>query len=166
MPGRHAKPIQLHLVNGNQSRLTAADIAERKTAEIRFGNKEFVPSDIVKKNKCALKKWNEIIGLYTQYNVDFVSTSDASIIERYCLTYAEYITLQAVRGRIEAMRLNKIETYLEISRLNLESDINKKSELLTKLEDRLILNPLSKIKVVPVQKKAIHEDKNKQLFGE
>jgi len=165
MAGRRAKPIQLQLLEGNPNRLTKKAIEERKEAEIRFGDNAFKMPPLVKKNLHARRKWNEIVDLYTEYNVDFVSTSDATAMERYCLTYAEYVNLQEVRDEITAKGWDKVKTYHAIDELNLENNINKKADLLTKMEDRLILNPLSKIKTVPVKQRQ-SEDKFQQMFGD
>jgi phage terminase small subunit len=91
----------------------------------------------------------EIIGLYTESELDFVSTSDAGLIERYCLTYAEYLSLQDVRDEIVARGWDKVKTYHATDELNLDSNINKKLDQLTRMEDRLYLNPLSKNRNVP-----------------
>jgi len=164
--GRHAQPIQLHIINGNPNRLTKDEIERRQNSEIRFGNQDFKMSPLVRKNLHARRKWKEIIELYVMYGVDFVSTSDATILERYCLTYAEYVTLQEVREEVINKGWDKVKTYHAIEELGLENNINKKIDLLTKLEDRLILNPLSKIKTVPVKQSDKQADPNAAMFGD
>lgn len=151
--GRHAKPIQLHVIEGNPNRLTKNQIEQRVKSEIRFGDQQFKMPVIVKKNKHAKRKWIEIIDLYTTYKIDFVSTSDVTILERYCLTYSEYMELQEVRAEVVSKGWDKVKTYHALKELGLENNINKKMDILTKLEDRLILNPLSKIKTVPTKSK-------------
>ena len=149
MAGRHAKPLKLHILNGNPSHLTKSEIAKREAGEIRMGTHDFKLPPRIKKNSIAKKKWNEVIDIYKSVEADFASTSDTAIIERYCLTYAEYINLQQVREEIEAKGWDKVKTYHAIDELNLENNINKKMDILTKLEDRLFLNPLAKIRNVP-----------------
>jgi hypothetical protein len=39
MAGRHAKPIDIHMANGNPSHLTHEEIEDRKNSEIRFGGR-------------------------------------------------------------------------------------------------------------------------------
>lgn len=150
-PGRYAKPIQLHLVGGNKRHLTEAEIHARQEGEIHFGTKDFKPTALVKDNPQALKKWKEIVKLYTESGIDFVTTSDAGMLERYCLTYAEYYTLQAVRKEINDKKWDKVKTYHALDNLGLERDVNKKLDALTRMEDRLFLNPLAKIRNVNLQ---------------
>jgi phage terminase small subunit len=166
MPGRRAIPLSLHKANGNKSHLTAAEIRDREENEIHFGTFDFKPTRRLKKNKIALKKWRETIDLYTSGNVDFVTTSDAGLLERYCLTFAEYYTLQEVRDEIEAKGWDRVKTYHAISELGLETDINKKLDALTKMEDRLFLNPLAKIRNVPkTESKKIIDQGESEMFG-
>ena len=40
--GRNAKPIELHLVNGNKRHLMKAEIEHRKRAEVKFGDSKLV----------------------------------------------------------------------------------------------------------------------------
>ena len=149
MAGRRAKPVQLHLCEGNPSHLTKEEIATRLQGEIRLGDLNFKMPTLVRKNTHARKKWKEVVGIYLEFQATFASTSDAAVIERYCLTYAEYMGLQEVRAAIHDMALDKIGTYRAAEQINLESSINKKAEMLNKLEDRLLLNPLAKIRNVP-----------------
>lgn len=171
MPGRHARPVQLHLLQGNPSRLTKAEIAQRQESEIRFGSQEFKATMRIRKDKIAKAKWKEVVGLYLDYGVEFVSTSDAAIIERYCLTYSEYMKLVDVRAEIEAVALRKgadvVSTYKTQDMLGIDNALNKKSDMLTKLEDRLFLNPLAKLKNVPKQEKAEDQpEPMKAMFGD
>jgi len=170
MPGRHAIPLQLHLMSGNKSRLTKAEIEERKELEIRFGDQNFKPSSVIKKNKIAYKKWKEKINLIvSEIGIEFITTSHQEILERYCITYAEYINLQSVRAELLTKGYDKIKTYHISTKMKLEEQINKKVELLTKLEDRLLFTPLSNIKTIPVKKKKVDDEKDlpiKQMFGE
>jgi phage terminase small subunit len=148
MPGRHAIPLSLHLLGGNKSHLTRAEIDAREKSEIRFGGYDFKPTRRLRDNKTALKKWREIIKLYTDGQIDFVTTSDAGLLERYCLTFAEYYNLLGVRKEIEARGWDIVKTYHAVDELGLDSSINKKLDLLIKMEDRMFLTPLSKVRNV------------------
>jgi hypothetical protein len=82
------------------------------------------------------------------------------------LTFAEYYTLQEVRDEIEAKGWDRVKTYHAISELGLETDINKKLDALTKMEDRLFLNPLAKIRNVPkTESKKIIDQGESEMFG-
>ena len=139
---RRAKPIALHLAQGNPNHLTKAEIEHRKKSEIKIGDSKLTPPEFIKNDLIAYAKWKEIVKIFK--NFDFVSSGDVGLIARYCKTYAEYL---------EAIERKKIfENNAEISLddlIKLDSLINKKMDLLTKMEDRLFLNPLAKIKNVP-----------------
>jgi len=170
MPGRHAKPVELHILEGNPNRLTKAEIKDRQESEVQLGTQDFKMPKIIRKNKIAKKKWKEIIELFVE--VQFVSTSDTTLLERYCLTYAEYVKLQDVRAEIEKVAEQKgvdvVSTFNKMGEFGLENAINKKMDMLIKMEDRLFLNPLAKLKNIR-KKKTIKKEANdpyEQQFGE
>jgi len=168
---RHARPIQLHILNGNKCDFSKKEIAERAAAEIHFGSQDFRMPAIVRKDKIAKAKWKEVIKLYTDYDVDFVSTSDVAIIERYCMTYSEYVKLLNVRAEIEKVATAKgadpVSTFKAQNNIGIDNAINKKSASLTALEDRLFLNPLAKIKNIPKKEKEMEKEvkEQKAMFG-
>jgi phage terminase small subunit len=170
MGGRNAKPISLHIAEGNPNRLTKAQMEQRKESEIKLGDNHFKCPDYVKSDANAYKKWREIIKLYK--DVDFVSSSDIGLLARYCLTWSEYLRLINNRKHIEALEADwdkyenvfpeefafQIEKLLKLNPLlQLETAINKKMDLLIKMEDRSFLNPLAKVKNVP-KKEITKED--------
>lgn len=167
MAGRPAKPIDIHMAGGNVSHLTKAEIEGRKKAEIKFGEQKLVCPDYVKKDPQANEKWKEISALYA--DVDFVASGDITLMGRYCMTFSEYLDLISRRGRIDAISEDSddVEEYISDSEefdyrlkkklmgmcsttavLNLDTAINKKMDMLIKMEDRLFLNPLAKLKNV------------------
>ena len=131
--------------------------------------------DYVKRDIQAFKKWKEIIKVYK--DVNFVSSGDIGMLARYCMTHSEYLRLLDTRNRITSLQIDwkkysdllpedfrfAIYELLESSvDLQLESAINKKMDMLIKMEDRLFLNPLSKVKNVPQKPK---ESKAPSKFG-
>lgn len=108
MAGRPAKPIDLHIVSGNPSHLTKAEIEHRKKSEIHLGEQKLVCPVYVKSNKEAYKKWKEIKKLYTGFK--FVSSADIGVIARYCMSFAQYIDLIERRDRIARIELTGEET--------------------------------------------------------
>jgi phage terminase small subunit len=184
------KPIELHLINGNKSGLSKEEIEMRREAEIRLGNDDLVAPDWVRSDVIALEKWNECVGLYRGH--EFVSSSDVGNIARYCRTYSEYRGLiehraavadiapfserdqgdisnglkkHGMDGRGAAKVFEKVSYLLTVSgMLFIDAAINKKMEQLLKMEDRLFLNPLAKIRNVPKKKKK-SEEKIERLFG-
>lgn len=180
--GRNAKPIDLIMADGNKRHLTKAEIEHRKNTEIRFGNDKLVCPKHIKNNKNAYAKWKELIRLYKDFN--FVASGDVGMLGRYCMAYSEYLDLIERRAIINQLSINieehyyiekelkdegvpekriekmieKYEFILSIGGLiALDKAINAKMDALVKMEDRLFLNPLAKIKNVP--KKPPEEEK-------
>lgn len=150
MPGRHAKPIRLHVLEGNPNRLTKADIDSRTKNEIKIGDSEIHEPMTVRRNRCAHEKWLEIIGIFRDTEADFVSSADISILEMYCVTWSEYQELLSVRKELKKQMRQKDTDILKGSalanKLNLENNINKKLDMLIKMQDRIYLNPLSRVR--------------------
>ena len=182
--GRNAKPIDLIMADGNKRHLTKAEIKHRKNTEIRFGNDKLVCPKHIKNDKIAYAKWKELIRLYKDF--DFVASGDVGMLGRYCMAYSEYMDLlerrtmvcqlmpkvdddeneiikdQLDAGNVHPKRIQKmIEKYEYILSIggiiSLDKAINAKMDALVKMEDRLFLNPLAKIKNVP--KKPPEEEK-------
>jgi phage terminase small subunit len=145
----------------------------------------------VKNDSVAFSKWKEIKHVYK--DVDFVSSGDTGLLARYCMTFSEYRNLVEHRQRIDNIDFNpeeieeaseefqerlgskkaandlfrKIDYIISIGGvLQIESAINKKMDLLIKMEDRLFLNPLAKIKNVPKEKKEEEIDPHAKMFGD
>lgn len=183
MGGRNAKPIALHLAEGNPNRLTKEQIAQRKDAEVKLGEQDIAklkkPSFITK-DKTANKLWNDLIKEYKSaavQGVELLSSSDVGTLALYCKTYSEYEHLLEARQKIERVEIDEDVLAEYISRaeavdeanykalrylsqlasvegiLKIETAINKKMDMLIKLQDRLFLNPLAKVKNVPKPKK-------------
>jgi phage terminase small subunit len=163
-PGRPRKPISL-LKQEKKTHLTKKQITEREKSEVKTGDKILIAPDYIRNDLNAFKKWNEIIEIYK--DVDFVTSGDAGFLARYCLTYSEYLGLVERRNMLVSMYSNWDE-YKDVLpedfrdaidelfkhdyELQLETAINKKMELLIKMEDRSFLNPLAKVKGIPQKK--------------
>jgi len=170
MAGRNAKPITLQLAQGNPNRLTKAEIERRKKSEVKLGDNKLKCPEFIKKDIPAMMKWKEIVKIYKE--IDFVSSGDTGLLARYCMTFSEYLTLLDQKGKVDSfeMRFGELTNVLgqellegleRIVKLNpmmqLDSAINKKMDMLIKMEDRLFLNPLAKVKNVP-KKEPVKED--------
>ena len=178
MAGRNAKSISLHVAEGNPSRLTKAEIQQRKDAEIKLGGARLKCPDYVKADPVALKKWRELKKDYAAAataGVDLVKSSDIGILARYCKTFSEYQALLNAYQRVDNIHYDCVELdeflddlddegkalfsykvkkqlrdlFAISGILTIETAINKKGDMLIKMEDRLFLNPLSKVKNVP-----------------
>lgn len=177
MPGRNAKSIGLHLAEGNPNRLTKAEIAARQEGEVKLGKHELEklkkPS-FVAKDKAAAKLWNELVKEYkaaAQQGAELLASSDVGMLAMYCKTYSEYERLLAAYQRVDRIAENTDALYEYILKqpdefamkamtqiaelasidgiLKIETAINKKMDMLLKMQDRLFLNPLAKVKNVP-----------------
>ncbi|HEY5576219.1 MAG TPA: hypothetical protein VIK34_05820 [Clostridiaceae bacterium] len=177
MAGRNAKPINLHIAGGNPSHLTKAEIQKRQETEIKLGNSKLICPSYIKNNANAYGKWKEITKIYK--DVDFVSSGDAGLLARYCMTHSEYLNLCEIRNSVcglqadwaeygglfpEEFQENIEKLLMSNVELQLESAINKKMDMLIKMEDRLFLNPLAKVKNIP-KKEPTKEDPLKNRFG-
>lgn len=184
MAGRHAKPIQLHLQNGNKRHLTKAEIEHRQKSEIRLGDKTMKCPSFVKDDVQAYKKWKELKKLYA--DVDFVSSGDIGMLSRYCMTFSQYLKLLERLKRIkkiaeepedvEDLVLSMNELTARVQKrlldivstdgvLRIEKAVNQKLDILMKMEDRLFLNPVAKVKNIPKQDPKRESDPNADMFG-
>ena len=180
MPGRHARPVALHLAEGNPSHLTKAEIKARQEAEIKLGENDLsklrMPA-YVRKDKTAAKLWRELIKEYKSaaaQGVELLTSADVGLLGRYCKTFSEYERLLESHQRIEKIaedtsNLNHFiqqqedfvaEAMSQLAQLasidgilKVERAINQKMDQLVKMEDRLFLNPLAKVKNIPKQAK-------------
>lgn len=190
--GRNAKPIDLLVAQGKKH-LTKAEIEQRKSNEIKLGDKKLKCPDFVKSDMEAYKKWKEIMKVYK--DVDFVSSGDIGLLARYCKSFSEYKDLLNNYQTIKDIHYDMKEldealngTYIDNENkekqlfsykvkkqlrdmisinamLSVETAINKKMDMLIKMEDRLFLNPLSKVKNVPNKtNKAEGDDPNAEMF--
>jgi len=173
--GRNGQPIEILQANGKKH-LTRAEIEQRKKDKIKVGTDKLKCPDFVKDNVESYKKWKEIIKIYKE--IDYVSSGDTGLLARYCMTFSEYLKLLNQKKRIEDFEINykKLAEHFNIELLEgldsffrfepvmqLDTAINKKNDLLSKMEDRLFLNPLAKVKNVPKQAK--EEDKPPSKFS-
>lgn len=172
--GRNAQPIDILQANGKKH-LTKAEIEQRKKNEIKFGTDNLKCPNFVKNNVVAYKKWKEILKIYK--DVDFVSSGDIGLLARYCMSFSEYEDMLEARRKLNDVEIDwsKYENIVpedfaeSINRLlklgpllQIDTAINKKMDMLIKMEDRLFLNPLSKVKNVP---KAPKEEAPKNKFN-
>ena len=185
MAGRNAQPISLVKANGRKH-LTKAEIEHREKSQIKFGDQKLKCPEFVKNDVVAYAKWKEITKLYK--DIDFVSSGDVGLLGRYCVTFSEYQRLLEHRRRIDNLDimdsdeqnkleqqlgedmartlLNKINYILSVDGvLKIDTAINKKMDMLIKMEDRLFLNPLAKVKNVPKKEKPPDNPLAQKGFG-
>jgi phage terminase small subunit len=182
MAGRNAKPVALHIAEGNPNRLTKDQIKQREESELKLGQsdlKKLKKPKYISQDKVANKLWGELIKEYqasAEKGVALLSSSDVGTFALYCKTYSEYENLLDQYQRLENIVIDEhiLEEYIGVAEaeqevnlkalrylsqlaslegiLKVETAINKKVDMLLKLQDRLFLNPLAKIKNVAMPK--------------
>jgi phage terminase small subunit len=168
MSGRNSIPIEFKILEGNPNRLTKRQIKERQAAKIKIGDDGFTMPKSLKGKKFAEEKWLWLIQLFKEAKeagFDLVSTGDTGVIERYCLTYDEYNTLQELRNEIKKEMKGDIrKEFLKATTINLETNINKKAEMLLQMEGHLYLTPLTKARnIIKQNKQKVEEDPLKKM---
>ncbi|MNW47715.1 hypothetical protein D3C74_250560 [compost metagenome] len=198
--GRNAKPVSLHLAQGNPNRLTKEEIAARSENEIKLGKTELdriKPPNFVKDDTVAYTYWKQLVKEYKEaarQGIDLLTSSDVNLLALYCRTYSEYEKLLKQYQKIENIAIDdyvfeeyfdRLEAQAEANEqdvneyglramkylsqlasldgvLKIETAINKKMDMLIKMQDRLFLNPLAKVRNIPKPKK---EEKPQSKFG-
>ncbi|NQX68475.1 P27 family phage terminase small subunit [Paenibacillus alba] len=177
---RRGQPIDLVVANGRKH-LTKEEIQSRKAAEIKLGKKDLdkiKPPAFVKNDAIAYGCWKQNMKEYkdaAEQGIELITTSDVTILSLYCQTYAEYERLLRSYQRIDSIAadMGPLENFIDEDEnesrqkawmyltnlisieghLRIETAINKKMDMLLKMQDRLFLNPLARVKNVLKQPK-------------
>jgi phage terminase small subunit len=163
--GRNAKSVALHLAEGNPNRLTKAEIEARKQSEIKLGKSDLdklQPPPFVKNDAVAFKYWKQLLTEYksaAKQGIELLSSSDVGALSLYCKTYSEYESLLKYKDLYDT-DIENIDNVLK-----LESAINKKMDMLIKMQDRLFLNSLAKVKNVPKREKEKPDNPLESEYG-
>ncbi len=94
MAGRNAKPVALHIAEGNPNRLTKEQIRQRQESEVKLGEqdlKKLKKPGFVSKDKVANKLWNELVKEYrsaAEQGVELLTSSDVGTLALYCKTFS------------------------------------------------------------------------------
>lgn len=126
--------------------LSNVEINDRLNAEeeMIIGQQTFKITQRILNNQEALKKWNELVTIYKGFK--YVTDIDIGAIEKYCIAHAEYCNLLDIKNELCNKINDKLKLFHADTELKLDYNINKKMELLIKMEDRLFLNPSSRVK--------------------
>ena len=167
MPGRKVKPG--YMLGGKDDK---AKKGKRKNkilqeATVKIGDKIYKVPDSVKKSKVAKFKWFEIMNLYKESDVAITTNADIGLLERYCLTYAEYQQLIDVKRLATERSSDAIAAIGLIHELRVDTKINQKNTILLKMDTELFLTPLSKCRAIPrkTAKDSKKEEMKKQGFN-
>lgn len=152
MPGRNSKPTQLIRLEGNKDRRTKAELEHREKTEKALQTKTiFREHPETKEDPVAHKEFLRLKNLYKQ--IEFVEGLDEATINRYCQMRSQeqflnelYIDLKNKLTRYKQPK-KKLETFGDMK--DVITKQNQTRDKLLKLEDRLFLNPVSRMRSVP-----------------
>lgn len=169
MAGRKGQPVELLLLKGAKH-LTKEEIERRKQAEesLKSGVTKFHPSDQVLLNPIAKETFIKLLVLYQ--DIDYVEGLDEAIINRYCLMTAEAERVQKLLiGMEEAIDecetpAQKVNLYKAIA--SAEITVGRIRDRLLQMEDRLLLNPTSRVRNVPKKQKEKPQSDFDKQFGD
>ena len=150
MPGA-AKPTNLLRLEGKGHR-TRAELEYRERGEKALQtDMQFSESAQVKSDPTAHREFLRLRKLYAK--IETVEALDEQIINRYCLEVSSTYQLQEMAARLTADLdaveevSDRLKVYDLIHKANVA--LSKNKEMLIKLEDRLFLNPVARIRAVP-----------------
>ena len=153
-----SKPTELILLEGKSHR-TKAEIEHRQKMEKSvYTGKDFKATEEVKKDEIAYKEFKRLKGLYSK--IQYIDGLDEQVINRYCLELSNLSGMENRRERLNKMAdeaeedKDKLRAFEMLSRLDAAESRCK--DLLLKYEDRLFLNPTSRLKAIP--KKPIEKE--------
>ena len=179
--GRQALPLAIIQARG-RTHLTKKEIDAKKTSEFKLGSddiEKITPPPFVKNDLVAYGYWKGIIKEYknaAKNGIEVLKSSDTGLLSMYCKTMADYERLLKSYQSIDriAFDCDKLDDYIEDTDefnngvknqlramisvdglLRIETAINKKLSVLMTMQDRLFLNPLSKVKNVPKKQEAL-----------
>ncbi len=169
MAGRKGQPVDLILLKG-ATHLTKEEIERRKQAEeeLRSGIAKFHPSDQVLTNPIAKETFVKLLVLYQ--DIDYVEGLDEAIINRYCLMTAEAERVQTLLIKMEEDIDNceepsdRVKLYKAIASAEITS--GRIRDRLLQMEDRLFMNPTSRVRNVPKKQKEKPKSEFEKQFGD
>ncbi|MBN1604612.1 MAG: P27 family phage terminase small subunit [Chitinispirillaceae bacterium] len=149
--GRNAKNIDWHEANGNRSHLSVEEKEYRRESEVKLGDKNFKIPIFVKERRLAFKKWKELMKLFKDNPL--VTTADTRTIESYCLMCADLEDLRQLRKGLVIVDQTELFGGITVDNKKeffaIEKAIQSKNAAIIQLEDRLMLNPISRVKNIP-----------------
>lgn len=119
-------------------------------ARVNLGIGAIPTPEIVARDEVALGKWNEIMELYRESDLEIATTADVGLLLRYCLLYSEWYVLTVARQAIQSVYIEDPVKLAEILRdLKIDNELNRKNTMLLRMDTELFLTPLSKHKALP-----------------
>lgn len=151
MAGRPSKPVQLLKMEGKSHR-TKEELKHREKAEKSlYTGTAFKESPAVKNDQIAHREFLRLKKLYK--SIQFIDGLDEQIINRYCLLISQEHALAKMTERMR-QDIDEVETVEDRLRIyesiaGVTDKVMKTRDLLMKIEDRMFLNPTSRIRSIP-----------------
>lgn len=169
MGDHRGQPIDLLLLKG-KSHLTKEEVKARRQMEksLKSGITKIRPNEKVLNNPIARAVFVDLLMLYE--NIDIVEGLDANVINRYCLLTAEIETQEVLLSRMQddidecETAADRVTIYKAIA--GAERTLMRTRDMLMKIEDRLFLNPVSRIKNVPKKEEPKPQTEFDKKFGD
>ncbi|GAE27017.1 hypothetical protein JCM9140_3128 [Halalkalibacter wakoensis JCM 9140] len=152
MAGRPSKPVQLIKLEGNKDRRTKAELDHREKMEKSLQTGTTIKEEpATKADPVAHKEFLRLKKLYKE--IEFVEGLDQATVNRYCQLKGQEHFLQDLYVELKTMMESeeKIGKKLSVYE-DLKEVITKQNQVrdkMLKLEDRLFLNPVSRMRAIP-----------------
>ncbi|WP_186320965.1 phage terminase small subunit P27 family [Bacillus mycoides] len=145
--GRKAKPIHLHLLEGNANRLTKEEIEQRLEAEKRLQAKKDKVKPPTWLDSFAKKEFKRIAGELLE--LDVITNIDVNALARYCDACSDYVTATKIIDE-EGLMVEYTNKAAETNKVPHPLLTKKKQlhEQMKSLEVELGLTPSARAKIV------------------
>jgi phage terminase small subunit len=145
--------INFESIIGGRSHRSKQELKDRADTEIELGGAELVLPAHVRKNRVALKKWKELVKLYKSQKIELVTSADSDIVAQFCICHSELCTLTSLQDDMSKVHKSNGTSVLDIidDMNKVDNMINKKREAHSKLATKLLLDPVSRIRAIPLK---------------
>jgi len=125
-----------------KTRMSKKRIEERTTIPIILGTSQIDMPPEVASNPIAKEKWNALAKIY--HKTDYITSADTELIASICLLYADVSSLRALLTELPPK-----------GQLVIHSKIDSKTRLISQISERLLLNPLVRLRGLPPAPKPV-----------
>lgn len=165
--GRKAKPIELHLVNGNKSRLTKAEIEQRQEVEKKIKPKtnRIKCPDWIEADYEAERKWKVLVKELKE--LDLITNVDVDALAAYCDAYSQYVMCAKII-RDEGLMVDYTNKSAETNRVP-HPLLTKKKQLFEQMKSLAVefgLTPSSRAKIAMPKEEPKEVSEFDRMFGD
>lgn len=108
--GRRPLPPQFHVLNGNPSKKTQADLDAQIAREKFFSDEMPEPPQLIVEDPDCMMEWNNIVPQLQKAKV--IKTIDFSSLVQYCVAYGEWMKAQRAIRKARLVRTKSGELTL------------------------------------------------------